>query len=95
MSYSQAYESSPSDGNPTPKIGRITHMTAVLGIDADVVIARHVALRGVLTNTAVRYREGYLLAPRPGQEPYLQWISRQVYLTNENWGFQTGPVFRF
>jgi hypothetical protein len=95
LSYSQAYESSPSGGNPAPRLGRITHMAAVLGIDADVSISRHVALRGALTNTAVRYREGYLLPPTPGREPYLQFLSRQVFLTNENWGFQTGTVLRF
>jgi hypothetical protein len=95
LSYSRAYESTPGGNGPAPKLGRITHMTAVLGVDADVSLSRHLALRGVLTNTAVRYREGYLLAPTPGREPYLNWLSRQVFLTNENWGYQAGTVFRF
>jgi hypothetical protein len=30
-----------------------------------------------------------------GKPPYLNWLSHEIFATNENWGFQTGLVMRF
>lgn len=95
LSYDRAYESTPTSSNPMPNIGRITHFAAVLAINGDYNVARHVALRGVFGNTAVRYRGPNLSAPTPGKPPYLNWLSRENFLTNENWSYQAGAVLRF
>ena len=95
LSYDRAYESTPSSSNPTPSIGRITHFAAALAINGDYNVARHLALRGVFGNTAVRYRGPNLSAPTPGKPPYLNWLSRENFLTNENWAYQAGAVLRF
>lgn len=96
VSYSRAYETSPTTGGPTPSIGRVTHFATALAINADYDLSRHFALRGVLGNTPVRYLE----PPAPGSggigtPPNLNWLSSQVFLTNENWAYQTGVVMRF
>jgi hypothetical protein len=49
-----------------------------------------------LNNTAVRYDTHRPdRPPGVGTEPYLFWTSPKVYLTNENWAYQIGPVLRF
>ena len=95
LSYDRAYETSPVAGQPTPDIGRITHFTTALALTGDYVLNRHLALRGVFGNTPVRYRESRLAAPGPGKWPYLSWLSRENFLTTENWSYQAGPVLRF
>lgn len=95
LSYDHAYETSPVAEKPAPDIGRITHFTTALAITGDYVLSRHLALRAVIGNTPVRYREAYLGPPNPGKWPYLSWLSRQTFLTNENWAYQAGPVLRF
>ena len=97
LSYGRAYQSSPSSTNPAPTIGRITHFATSLALNGDYFIDRHFALRASIGNTAVRYREPYLvpLSSRPGTLPYLNWLSRLTFLTNENWAYQTGVVMRF
>jgi hypothetical protein len=95
LSYDRAYQSSPSETNPTPTIGRVTHFTAALGIEGDYAINRHLALRGVFGNQPVRYREPYVDPPGPGTNPYLNWLSKLTFLTNENWTYQAGAVMRF
>ncbi len=95
LSYSRAYETSPVKNGPAPDIGGITHFTTALALTGDYVLYRHLALRGVIGNTPVRYREAYLGPPTPGKEPYLNWLSRQFFLTNENWTWSAGPVLRF
>lgn len=96
LSYSDAYETSPTAANPTPSTGRITHFVAALAINADYDINRRFAFRAVVGNTAVRYREPYLArAPGVGSAPYFNWLSHEVFLTNENWTCQTGVVLRF
>jgi hypothetical protein len=95
LSYDRAYQASPSATNATPPIGRITHFTTTLGIDADFNINRHLAVRGVVGNQPVRYREPTQEPPGIGTYPYLDWLSKQTFLTNENWMYQTGAVLRF
>ena len=95
LSWDKAYTSSPSATNPTPAIGRITHFTTALGIDGDININRHLALRAVIGNSPVRYREPNRDPPGLGTYPYLYWISKLYFLTNENWTYQTGAVMRF
>jgi hypothetical protein len=95
LSYDRAYETSPTKTGPTPDIGRITHFTTALALTGDYIVYRHLALRGVFGNTPVRYREAKLGNPPPGKEPYLGWLSRQTFLTNENWSYQAGTVLRF
>jgi hypothetical protein len=56
---------------------------------------RRFALRAVLGNTPVRYREPYVGAPGDGTAPYFNYLSHKVFLTNENWTYQTGVVLRF
>jgi hypothetical protein len=94
VSYDKAYEASPSATNPTPPIGRITHFATSLAMNVDCSITRRLALRAVVGNTAVRYREPYL-GPGLGTYPYLNWLSTRNFLTNENWTYQTGAVLRF
>ena len=95
LSYDRAYETSPVAGGPTPSIGRITHFATALAINADYVVARRLALRAVVGNTPVRYRLAYQNPPGVGTPPYLNWLSHQNFMTNENWTFQTGAVLRF
>lgn len=96
VSYSRAYETTPTAGGPTPDIGRITHFAAALAVNADYDVSRHFALRAVFGNTPVRYRDRYTqFGPGSGSPPYFNWLSQQVFLTNENWAYQTGVVFRF
>ena len=95
LSYDRAYQSSPSEANPAPAIGRITHFTAAIGVEGDYPINRHLALRGVFGNQPVRYREPYVSPPGPGTYPYLNWLSKLTFLTNENWTYQTGAVVKF
>lgn len=97
VSYGQAYQSSPSATNPTPTMGRVTHFATSLALNGDYFVNRHFALRFVAGNLAVRYREPYLQPANivPGAYPYLRWISKQTFLTNENWTYQTGAVLRF
>jgi hypothetical protein len=93
VSYDRAYETSPTATGPKPEIGRITHFATALALNGDLNLNRHVALRGVFGNTPVRYREPYLTTP--DKWPYLNWLSRKIFLTNENWAWQAGPVLRF
>lgn len=96
VSYGNAYESTPVAGGPTPQTGRITHFAAAVAVNADYDIARHFALRAVFGNTPVRYRDNYTqFGTGVGTPPYLNWLSHQVFLTNENWAYQTGVVLRF
>jgi hypothetical protein len=97
LSYDKAYETSPSATGPTPNVGRITHFTTALALNGDVILSRHVALRAVLGNTPVRYREDKLTPTFfiPGSYPYITWLSRKIFLSNENWTYQTGAVLRF
>jgi hypothetical protein len=95
LSYDRAWQASPSKTDPTPTIGRITHFTAALGIDADYKITRRFALRAVIGNQPVRYREPYVMAPGYGTAPYFDWLSKLTFLTNENWTWSAGPVVRF
>ena len=60
LSYDHAYQSSPSSTNPSPTIGRIPHFTTALGIDGDISINRHLALRAVSGNTPVCLLAGSL-----------------------------------
>jgi hypothetical protein len=95
LSYDRAYLTSPSTADPVPALGRITHFTTALGVDADLVIRRHLALRAVFANQPVRYREPYLDPPGLGTFPYYDWLSKKYFLTNANWTWQGGPVLRF
>jgi len=95
VSYDKAYESSPSKANPTPNVGRITHFTTALALGSDLNLGRHTAARFVVLNLPVRYRERRTRPAGVGEPPYLTWLSKQIFATNENWGFQTGLVMRF
>jgi hypothetical protein len=94
VSYSQAYLAIPSSTNPVPPIGRITHFATSLAINGDYGITRNLAIRGVIGNTPVRYL--YAISPPGiGEPPYVNWLSHNQFLTNENWTYQLGPVLRF
>ena len=95
LSYDHAYETSPQPGEPSPEIGRITHFVAALAVNADYVVTRRLALRLVVGNTAVRYRTDFISPKSVGTPPYLDWLSPQNFLTNENWTVSTGAVLRF
>jgi hypothetical protein len=95
LSYDKAYEFSPTKQNPTPPIGRITHFTTALALSSDLNLGRHTAARFVVLNLPVRYRESRTTHAGVGTPPYLNWLSKQIFATNENWGFQTGLVMRF
>lgn len=95
LSYDHAYETSPTKTAPTPDIGRITHFTTALAINGDYILTRHLAIRAVIGNTPVRYREPTPPGSGVGAPPYLSWLSHQSFLTNENWTCQTGAVLRF
>lgn len=96
LSYDHAYETTPAKGSTTvPDIGRITHFVTALAISGDISINRHLALRGVFGNTPVRYRDTYKNSVQTKYPPYISWLSPQIFLTNENWSYQTGAVLRF
>jgi hypothetical protein len=96
LTYDAAYKWPPMAGGPAPALGHVTQFTTALAITADYGIARHLAMRLAVGNTPVRYNTYRLdRPPGVGSEPYLDWISPKVYLTNENWTVQTGPVLRF
>ena len=80
----------------TPQTGRITHFVTSLSINGDYAISRHLVLRSAFGMTAIRYKTDYYdRPPGRGSPPYIYFISPDVYATNENWNFQTGPVLRF
>ncbi len=96
VSYDRAYFTAPTPTGPLPQIGRITHFTTSLAVTGDYGVTRHLAIRLSMGNTPVRYDPHRLdRPPGVGTEPYLYWISPKVYLTNENWCYQMGPVLRF
>jgi len=95
LSYNRAYVASPSDSEPLPPIGRITHFTVALGIDGDVYVNHHLGFRGVIGNQPVRYREATVDPPGIGTYPYLNWLSKEYFLTNENWTYEMGTVLSF
>lgn len=95
VSYDSAYLTMPSATNATPEIGRITHFATALAINGDYGITRHLAVRGVFGNTPVRYLYTYLQPPGIGYPPYVNWLSHEVFMTQENWTYQMGPVLKF
>lgn len=94
VSYDHAYLSLPTEEKPTPQIGRITHFATALAINGDYALARHLALRYEFGNTPVRYLHSMTKAGN-GQPPNFNWLSHEVFMTNENWTYQVGPVLRF
>jgi hypothetical protein len=90
----QAVPSS-TQATSTFPVGRITHFATALAINGDYAITRNFAIRGVIGNTAVRYLYGYSQPPGIGKPPYVYWLSHEVFMTNENWNYQVGPVLRF
>ncbi|HEV2214253.1 MAG TPA: hypothetical protein VGR64_03115 [Terracidiphilus sp.] len=95
LSYDRAYETIAVSWEPTPNLGRITHFATALAVNADYGLTRRVALRLVVGNTGVRYRTDHVTAPGVGKPPYLNWLSHDNFLTNENWMIATGAVLRF
>jgi hypothetical protein len=95
LSYDHAYETTPTKTDPKPQVGQITHFVAALAINGDININRHLALRGVIGNTPVRYRDTYINRIQTKYPPYISWLSPKIFLTNENWSYQTGAVLRF
>lgn len=81
--------------SPTPEIGRITYFVTSLSTNGDYALSGHLVLRGDFGMTAIRYKTDYDRPPGRGSPPSLFYISPDVYATNENWNFQTGPVLRF
>ncbi len=95
-SYSDAYLASPDATTPIPEVGRITHFTTTLAISTDYNFTRHFGIRSVIGNTPIRYRTNYSdIPPGRGTEPYLFFISHQVFATNSNWTYQAGPKISF
>jgi len=94
VSYSHADLSIPSKTNPTPAIGRVTHFATSLAVNGDYGITRNFAFRVSVGNTPVRYLD-YTTPPGIGKPPYVNWLSHNFFLTNENWTYQVGPVIRF
>ncbi|MGC1361894.1 MAG: hypothetical protein WA400_01415 [Silvibacterium sp.] len=95
VSYDHAYLAIPSSTNPAPAIGRVTHFATALAINGDYAITRNIAIRGTFGNTPVRYFYAYLPYEGIGQPPYINWLSKATFMTNENWVYQVGPVLRF
>ena len=95
VSYSDAYTTFPSATNPTPETGRVTHFATALAINGDYGITRNFALRWVFGNTPVRYFYEWAQPPGIGEPPRLNYLSHRLFLTNENWTYQLGPVLRF
>lgn len=94
VSYNHALLAIPSTTNPNPGIGRVTHFATSLAINGDYGITRNLAFRVVVGNTPVRYLD-YTTPPGIGKPPYINWLSHNFYMTNENWMYQIGPVLRF
>lgn len=94
VSYDHAYLTLPTETNPTPAIGRVTHFATALAINGDYVVVRHMALRWEFGNTPVRYLHS-MTAPGVGTAPNYNWLSHEQFMTNENWTYQVGPVLRF
>ena len=95
VSYDKALESSPSKDNPSPSVGRITHFATALSLSTERNLSSHFAVRFVVQNVPIRYREAKLGREGPGKPPYLNWLSKETFATNENWSYQTGMVLRF
>lgn len=93
-SYSRAYLDLPSAAEPTPPVGRVTHFATSLAINGDYGVTRNFALRVSVGNTPVRYLHSYT-DPGIGHAPAYSWLSHEVFMTNENWNYQAGPVLRF
>jgi hypothetical protein len=95
VSYDRAQLAKPNTPNQTPGIGRVTHFATALSVNGDYGINRYLAIRGVFGNTPIRYYKYYIEPPGIGTPPYINWLSHEVFLTNENWSYQVGPVLRF
>jgi hypothetical protein len=95
VSYDSAQLAKPNTPNQTPGIGRVTHFATALSVNGDYGINRYLAIRGVFGNTPIRYYKFYYEPPGIGTPPYINWLSHEVFLTNENWTYQVGPVLRF
>jgi hypothetical protein len=95
VSYNRAYLAIPSSSDPMPGVGRVTHFATALALSGDYDVGRHLAIRGVFGNTPVRYLNYISPAPGFGTPPYINWLSKEFFLTNENWTYQVGPVLRF
>lgn len=94
VSYDHAYLTLPSETNPTPAIGRVTHFATALAINGDYAFARHLGVRWEFGNIPVRYLHS-ISGPGIGKPPRLYWLSHESFMTNENWTYQVGPVLRF
>lgn len=94
VSYDHAYLTLPTKSSPAPKIGRVTHFATALSINGDYGLTRHLALRYSVGNTPVRYLHSMSKAGI-GKPPRLNWLAHEEFMTNENWGYQVGPVLRF
>lgn len=92
--YSHALLAMPSNADPTPGTGRVTHFATSLAINGDYGITRNLAFRVVVGNTPVRYLD-YTTPPGIGTPPYINWMSHNFFSTNENWMYQIGPLVRF
>jgi hypothetical protein len=95
VSYNRAYVALPSSSDPVPNVGRVTHFATALAVNGDYDLGRHFAVRGVFGNTPVRYLNFIIPPPGIGSPPYINWLSHEAFLTNENWSYQVGPVLRF
>lgn len=95
LSYSHAYELDPATGLPTANLGRVTHFVTAMAINTDYDVSRHFGVRAVFGNTPVHYRTANQQAPGVGSPPFLNWLSHEYFVTNENWDFQSGVVLRF
>jgi hypothetical protein len=95
LSYDKALQWSPKPHQPAPSVGRITHFMTALALSGDVRFSPHFGARFVLANDPVRYREAGERPQGVGKEPHFNWLSHQIFLTNENWSYQTGMTVRF
>jgi hypothetical protein len=80
---------------PNPPASRNFNFAAAATLAGDVRFNRHFALRATLTQTLIRYRSPLRDPPGIGTPPRLSFLSHDNYVNTTNWGFETGPVFRF
>jgi hypothetical protein len=93
-SYSRSLPA-PSAENPNPQPRRNFNFSTAGTLSVDIRLSRHFAVRTSLEQMLIRYKSTMHDPPGIGTPPRLSFLSHDNYINSTNWGFTTGPVFRF
>ncbi len=93
-SYSRSLPA-PTAENSDPQPRRNFNFSTTGTLSADIRFSQHFAVRTSLEQMLIRYKSSDRDPPGIGTAPWLSFLSHDNYINSTNWGFTTGPVFRF